>query len=96
MPLPEGAPPGQRDRPPPQGGPFHWGWSFFIHFLFFTDNGDVWALPPHLSVSSWPRPSVLRVPSYSACPSLLGEPQVLILPPVMCLKLMVSDVNILC
>lgn len=63
--------------------------AFFFptHFLFFNDNGDVWALP-HLACWSCPGP---------ACPPfvLVGEPQVLN-SPFMCGKLMVSDVNITC
>ena len=52
--------------------------------------------PPPVSLVLAPPLCCAALPPPSACPSLLEEPQVLTLPQVMCLKLMVSDVNILC
>lgn len=82
---------GQRDKP--STGAISMGVEFFFIHLFFTDNGDDQALPP-AQVLSLPHLSVLQTPPPPACSSfhpIVGEP-----PPIMCLKLMVSDVNIMC
>ena len=98
-PCPRGIPQGRgTDLPPPLLGPFQWGGRvFFIHFYFLLIMEMFGPCPPPpVSLVLAPPLCAAQHPSPSACPSLLDEPQVLTLPPVMCLKLMVSDVNILC
>lgn len=89
--------PHSRQTHTPHWGHFNGGRVFLSLFFFFlTDNWRCLGLP-HTPVSSWPHLSVLRDTPLPACPPVLlvGEPQVLTSLPIMCLKLMVSDVNII-
>lgn len=91
-----GASPGQRGRPPHYWGHFNGGGVIFSFTYFLLIMEMFGPCPPPVSLVL-ARPSAAQhSPQPSACPSLLVEPQVLTLPQVMCLKLMVSDVNILC
>ena len=52
-------------------GPFQWGWSYFFIHLFFTDNGDVWALPPTCQSCPGPAPLLRNTPPTLCLPLLV-------------------------
>lgn len=96
-PCPRGIPQGRGTDLSPLTGAISVGWRvFFIHFYFLLIKEMFGPCPPPVSLVLAPPLCAAQHPSPSACPSILDEPQVLTLPPIMCLKLMVSDVNILC